>query len=362
MDVAEKNAGSPLRAATVWGNEPAVPLLLDHGANVDEYSPLIEAVRRGHKDIAKLIVEKGADVNAVQYFDHKDGVPFWLYSLPTTSCLADMKRDLYSISNLCLRPKNRHPSKRQGYVWEDSPLWVAAALGDEESVKLLLGNGANPRVHGACAMTPLDMATFEEHEAVVQLLLAADEDSKSEIEIIEDNEPGDTGEVEISTPPLHSDLDDISEASQEGFGPQQASRAPDNSDSETLQPQDTQPLDNSPELSPTAQQQRQYLPPDSPNPHLRSSHPSQTRNIMVVQFADGSEHAIDLVKMLLGAKNHAKTNGFKRFAPLGGAPCEAFMHNACVQLIDPENVLWVGLGESSDDEEDGQEEEVEEGE
>lgn len=102
---------------------------------------------------------------------------------------------------------------------------------------MLLGNGANPRVHGACAMMPLDMATFEEHEAVVQQQLAADEDSKSEMEIIEDNEPGDTGEVEISTPPLHSDLDDISETSQEGFGPQQASRAPDNSDSETLQPQ-----------------------------------------------------------------------------------------------------------------------------
>ena len=167
VDVAEKSAGSPLRAATVRGHEPAVRLLVDHGANVDEYSPLIEAERRGHKDIAKLIVEKGADVNAVQYFDHKDGVPFWLYSLPTTRCLADMKRGLYSIPKLCLRPKNRHPSKRQGYVWEDSPLWVAAALGDEESVKLLLGNGANPRVHGACAMTPLDMATFEEHEAVV---------------------------------------------------------------------------------------------------------------------------------------------------------------------------------------------------
>lgn len=113
-------------------------------------------------------------------------------------------------------------------------------------------------------MMPLDMATCEKHEAVVQQQLAADEDSKSEIEIIEDNEPGDTGEVKISTPPLHSDLDDISETSQGGFGPQQASRAPDNSESETLQPQDTQPLDNSTELSPTAQQQRQSPPPNSP--------------------------------------------------------------------------------------------------
>ena len=135
VDVAEKNAGSPLRAAVMRGHEPNVHLLIDHGSNLDDYFPLIEAVRRGHKDIAKLLVEKGANVNAVQSFDHKDGVPFWLYNLPTTSCLADMKRSVYSISKLCLRPKNRHPNKRQGYVWEDSPLWVAAALGDEESVK-----------------------------------------------------------------------------------------------------------------------------------------------------------------------------------------------------------------------------------
>lgn len=41
----------------------------------------------GTQTLPSLIVEKGADVNAVQYFDHKDGVPFWLYSLPTTRCL-----------------------------------------------------------------------------------------------------------------------------------------------------------------------------------------------------------------------------------------------------------------------------------
>ena len=57
-------------------HEPNARLLIDHGANVDEYSPLMEAVRRGHKGIARLLVEKGADVNAVQNFDHKDGIPF----------------------------------------------------------------------------------------------------------------------------------------------------------------------------------------------------------------------------------------------------------------------------------------------
>ena len=270
VDVAENHVGSPLRAAVVRGHEPIVRLLIDHGANVDDHFPLIEAVRRGYKDIAKLLVEKGADVNAVQSFDHKDGVPLWLYTLPTTSCLADMKRKLHSISSVCLRPKIRHRSKGQGSVWEDNPLWVAAALGDEESVKLLLDNGANPKVRGACAITPLDMAIFEEHEAVIQLLLAADKDSNSEIEIIGHNEPGDPAEEEISTPPLRSDRNDVFEAFQELLEPPQPSQAPEISDLEYLQPQTTQPLDESTidestDLSRTAQQQPQSSLPNPPN-------------------------------------------------------------------------------------------------
>ena len=363
VDVAEKNAGSPLRAAVVRGLEPIVRLLIDHGANVDQYYPLIEAVRRGYNDIAKLLVEKGADVNAAQGFDHEDGVPFWLYTLPTTSCLAEMKRSLYGLSKLCLRPKNRRPSKRQGYVWEDNPLWVAAALGDEESVKLLLDNGANPKVQGACAMTPLEMATFEEHEAVVQLLLAAEEDSNSEINITEDNEPGDSAEVEIPTPPPFSDLDDISEASQEDFDPSQPSQALDNSDTENPQPQDTQPLDKSTDLSPTQQQPKS--PPDSPTSPPHSSHPSQKRNIIVIRFTDNTEHTIDLDKMLLRAKNLAKTNGFKRFGQFGDMfPNETFMQNPCVmglKMMDPDNMSGMGSAKSSDEEEDdGQEEDDEE--
>ena len=346
VDVAEKDAGSPLRAATVRGHEPTVRLLMNHGANLDNYFPLIEAVRRRHKDIAKLLIEKRADVNAVQRFDHKDGVPFWLYTLPTTSCLAEMTRKLYKISILCLRPEIRHPSSRQVSVWEDSPLWVAAALGDKDSVKLLLDNGANPKMRAAYAITPLDMAIFEDHEAVIQLLLAADGDSNFKMEIIETSEPGDSAEEEISSPPLHSNLDDISEATEEDLEPPQPSQAPDCSNFEHLQPQSTQPLDKSTDLSPNAQQQPQSPLPDLPTSPLRSSHSLPEKNVMVFKSEDGSENTIDLVKMmLLGAKNHAKTNGFKRFGRLGATPCETLMKNPSLlklRMINPDNTSWVG--------------------
>ena len=111
VDVTGKNASSPLRAATVRGHERTVRLLIEHGANLDNCYLLIEAVRRGHQDIIKLLIEKGADVNAVQCFDYIDEVPFWRYTIPNTSRLADLRRKLDSVSNLRLRPKIRHPSK-----------------------------------------------------------------------------------------------------------------------------------------------------------------------------------------------------------------------------------------------------------
>ena len=40
MDVVNRNAGSPLRAAVVRGNELTVYLLIGYGVNVDEFFPL----------------------------------------------------------------------------------------------------------------------------------------------------------------------------------------------------------------------------------------------------------------------------------------------------------------------------------
>jgi len=65
-----------MRAAVGEGHEPTVRLLVEHGADIKAEYPLIEALRRGHVDIAKLLVANKADVNAVQGFDAEDGIPF----------------------------------------------------------------------------------------------------------------------------------------------------------------------------------------------------------------------------------------------------------------------------------------------
>lgn len=163
--------GSVLRAATVKGNEAAVRLLLQYGADVKEASPLMEALRRRHTRIAKLLVENGANVNFMESFG--DGVPCWLHQQPVTSCIAETLRSLHGISQLCLWPGHEIKTEKPVSGWTETPLWIAAALGDVESVKPLLENGANIAFCNHCVnMTALDIAAFEEHEEVVNLLAA----------------------------------------------------------------------------------------------------------------------------------------------------------------------------------------------
>lgn len=166
-------AGSVLRAATVKGYESTVRLLLQYGADAKEAPPLMEALRRGHTQIAKLLVKNGADVNVVEVFH--GGVPLWLHQQPVTSCIAETLRSLHGISKLWLWHGREIKSENEVVVgWTETPLWIAAALGDVKSVKLLLDNGANfAFCNHLVNMTALDIAAFEEHEEVVRLVMAA---------------------------------------------------------------------------------------------------------------------------------------------------------------------------------------------
>lgn len=167
----DPKTGTVLRAATVKGHESIVRLLLEYRADVNKASPLMEALRRGHTKIARLLVEKGANVNLLEDFD--DGVPLWLHQRPVTSCIAETLRSIWGISKLCLWPGRETNSEEELIGWAETPLWIAAALGDIESVNLLLDNGADLAFCNRLVnMTALDIASFEEHEEVVNLLTA----------------------------------------------------------------------------------------------------------------------------------------------------------------------------------------------
>jgi hypothetical protein len=60
---------SPLLPAAMQGNEDAVRILLDRGADVnsvdgDGYTPLMHAANQGHIDVTRLLIERGANLSA----------------------------------------------------------------------------------------------------------------------------------------------------------------------------------------------------------------------------------------------------------------------------------------------------------
>ena len=112
----------PMHEAAVIGNIKAVKQHLASGTNVNlkndgGSTPLIEASRKGHKEIAKLLIENGADVN----------------------CKLEYTTDIESIEG-----------------W--TSLHVAAAKGHKVIAELLIIKGADVNAMDDTRRSPLDWA------------------------------------------------------------------------------------------------------------------------------------------------------------------------------------------------------------
>jgi hypothetical protein len=118
-----------LMVASFYGHRVVVKLLLERGAEVEAKdskhgrTPLSWAAVNGHEATVKLLLDKGADVEA------KDK------------------------------------------VYGGTPLWWAAENGHEAIVKLLFDKGAGAESKDKYGQTPLSRAAVNGHEAVVKLLL-----------------------------------------------------------------------------------------------------------------------------------------------------------------------------------------------
>lgn len=149
-----------LIVASYFGHSAIVKLLLDKGADIEandtlcHRTPLSWASKKGHLAVVKLLLEKGADVEA------KD-------NLGRTPLLQTAQMGHKDIVQLLLEKGADIEATNR---WGQTLLSCAAADGCETVVQLLLELRANIDAKDDFGRTPLWRAAERGHEAVVRLL------------------------------------------------------------------------------------------------------------------------------------------------------------------------------------------------
>ena len=173
----DEKGNTPLMLAAVYGNADSVRLLIERGADVNATNMFgATALMRSAGDYEKLrlLVNAGANVNARSVFGN---TPLLLASRPANSDRA--------IELLLKGGANIHATNN----WGATPLMAAVASGNEKSVSLLLKNSGNANAHPQFAQegfifgggrSPLMWAAFRGDAKIIKALLDAGADVNSE--------------------------------------------------------------------------------------------------------------------------------------------------------------------------------------
>lgn len=142
------------------GQLAKVQALVEKGATVDavggkDRTALMWAAANGHTEIVEYLHGKGADINA------RDG------DNQTALMLATRRSYVPTVEFLL---QNGAEVNVQSYKQQISALMIAAAVGSETIVRMLLDHGADKSLVGLGGWTALDRARQFEHPAVVILL------------------------------------------------------------------------------------------------------------------------------------------------------------------------------------------------
>uniref|UniRef100_A0A7C1GC84 Zinc-ribbon domain-containing protein n=1 Tax=Thermofilum adornatum TaxID=1365176 RepID=A0A7C1GC84_9CREN len=151
---------TPLHNAAGRGYADVARILLEHGAYVNAkdslygWTPLHFAAFEGHVDVVKLLLEHGADVNA----RNRDG---WT----PLHRAADMGH--VDVARILLEHgADANAKSKNGWT----PLHDAAFEGHVDVVKLLLEHGADPSIRDKDGNTPLDIAREKGHKEVARVI------------------------------------------------------------------------------------------------------------------------------------------------------------------------------------------------
>ena len=154
---------TPLIQALWAGNVEIAALLLDKGADMDAralcgHTPLMICVRKGLLDMMKLLVSKGSNIRQLSPCNRETliATAVWAHQPTLVKWLADAGVDINTPDNL---------------GW--TPLMLAAFQGSENMAKLLLFLGADNSLRQQNGWTAEDIARFRNHPEVAALLARA---------------------------------------------------------------------------------------------------------------------------------------------------------------------------------------------
>ena len=149
-----------LHAAVDKGHHNVAKLLLEHGADVESrdsrnQTPLHIASYRGYAEVVSLLIDHGADLNAE---DDTLKTPLYLVS----------EQGRQDIARLLLENKAdaNHPD-----IYDRTPLHLASGEGHDYIVQLLLDHGADANYLESHGLTPLHCSSQRGHDHIVRLLL-----------------------------------------------------------------------------------------------------------------------------------------------------------------------------------------------
>ncbi|XP_054573910.1 ankyrin repeat and KH domain-containing protein 1 isoform X2 [Eptesicus fuscus] len=169
----ETNRNTALTLACFQGRAEVVSLLLDRKANVEHraktgLTPLMEAASGGYAEVGRVLLDKGADVNAPPVPSSRD----------TALTIAADKGHYKFCELLISRGAHIDVHNKKG----NTPLWLASNGGHFDVVQLLVQAGADVDAADNRKITPLMSAFRKGHVKVVQYLVKEVNQFPSDIE------------------------------------------------------------------------------------------------------------------------------------------------------------------------------------